>query len=191
MQQVPARLGPRHRPDGSIGRSLRWGTLQHRQWGRGGGHRTGAHPPHPSASPHAASRIGPGAPRGASLSRRCGRPVGVGFSAVPQLASLSSPSGHKQQSPGLSTSALRARNALVLEHLPLADSIASATARRLFPLVEREDLIQVAREALVRCAIPPSPAAVHQLRPTPPVPPAAAPPASLPPSSRQPRAHPR
>ena len=46
----------------------------------------------------------------------------------------------------------RARNALVLEHLPLADAIASATARRLFPLVEREDLIQVAREALVRSA---------------------------------------
>jgi len=40
----------------------------------------------------------------------------------------------------------------VLEHLPLADAIASATARRLFPLVEREDLIQVAREALVRSA---------------------------------------
>jgi len=48
----------------------------------------------------------------------------------------------------------------VLEHLPLAVAerfreavaIASATARRLFPLVEREDLIQVAREALVRPA---------------------------------------
>jgi RNA polymerase sigma-B factor len=52
----------------------------------------------------------------------------------------------------LSRSALRARDALVLEHLPLADAIASATARRLFPLVEREDLIQVAREALVRSA---------------------------------------
>ena len=38
----------------------------------------------------------------------------------------------------------------MLEHLPLADAIASATARRLFPLVEREDLLQVAREALVR-----------------------------------------
>ncbi len=41
---------------------------------------------------------------------------------------------------------------LVLEHLPLADAIAGATARRLFPLVEREDLIQVDREALVRSA---------------------------------------
>jgi RNA polymerase sigma-B factor len=39
---------------------------------------------------------------------------------------------------------------LELEHLPLADAIASATARRLYPLVEREDLIQVARNALVR-----------------------------------------
>ena len=40
----------------------------------------------------------------------------------------------------------------MLEHLPLADVLASAAARRLFPLVEREDLIQVAREALVRSA---------------------------------------
>jgi len=54
--------------------------------------------------------------------------------------------------PPLSRSALRARDALVLEHLPLADAIASTAARRLFPLVEREDLIQVAREALVRSA---------------------------------------
>ncbi len=54
----------------------------------GGGNcpRTGAHPPHRSASPHAASRIGPGAPG----VRPCrGRPVGVGFSAVPQVASAS------------------------------------------------------------------------------------------------------
>ena len=89
-------------------------------------------------------------PCGASLPRRCGWPLGVGFSAVPQMASLASPSRRKQQSPALSPSALRARDALVLEHLPLADSIASATARRLFPLVEREDLIQVVREDLVR-----------------------------------------
>ena len=91
-------------------------------------------------------------PCGASLPRRCGRPVGVGFSAVPQVASPASSSRRQQQSTPLSRSALRARNALVLEHLSLADSIASATARRLFPLVEREDLIQVAREALVRSA---------------------------------------
>jgi RNA polymerase sigma-B factor len=58
----------------------------------------------------------------------------------------------RQQAQSLSRSALKARNALVLEHLPLADAIASATARRLFPLVEREDLIQVAREALIRSA---------------------------------------
>jgi RNA polymerase sigma-B factor len=62
------------------------------------------------------------------------------------MASLSSPS-RRQQVP-----ALKARDALVLEHLSLADAIASATARRLFPLMEREDLIQVAREALVRAA---------------------------------------
>jgi RNA polymerase sigma factor (sigma-70 family) len=73
--------------------------------------------------------------------------VGVGFSAVSQMAPLASPSRRKQQVP-----ALKARDALVLEHLPLADAIASATARRLFPVVEREDLIQVAREALVRSA---------------------------------------
>jgi RNA polymerase sigma factor (sigma-70 family) len=79
--------------------------------------------------------------------------VGVGFSAVPQMASLASPS--RRQKPAgqaLSRSGLTARDALVLEHLPLADAIASATARRLFPLVERDDLIQVAREALVSSA---------------------------------------
>jgi len=80
---------------------------------------------------------------GASLSWRCGQPVGVGFFAVLPMASPAS---------SLSRSALKARDALVLEHLPLADAIATATARRLFPLVEREDLIQVAREALVRSA---------------------------------------
>ncbi|MCS5691768.1 sigma-70 family RNA polymerase sigma factor [Cyanobium sp. FGCU-6] len=69
------------------------------------------------------------------------------------MASLSSISRRQQQSPAFSRSALKARDALVLEHLPLADAIASATARRLFPLVEREDLIQVAREALVRSAL--------------------------------------
>ena len=40
----------------------------------------------------------------------------------------------------------------MLERLPLADAIASVMVRRLFPLVKREDLIQVAREALVRSA---------------------------------------
>ena len=78
--------------------------------------------------------------------------MGVGFSAGPQMASLASPSRRQQPAQSLSRSALKARNALVLEHLPLADAIASVMARRLFPLVEREDLIQVAREALVRSA---------------------------------------
>ena len=64
---------------------------------------------------------------------------------------MASPSGQKQQFPLLSRSALRTRDVLVLEHLPLADAIASAW--RLFPLVEREDLIQMAREALV-CSSP-------------------------------------
>jgi RNA polymerase sigma factor (sigma-70 family) len=91
-------------------------------------------------------------PCGASLSRRCGWPLGVGFSAVPPMASPLFPSRHKQQAQALSRTALKARDAVVLEHLPLADAIASVMARRLFPLVEREDLIQVAREALVRSA---------------------------------------
>ena len=81
------------------------------------------------------------------------RPAGGGgVLRRPPMASLSSPSRRKQPAQALSRSALRARDALVLGHLPLADAIASATARRLFPLVEREDLIQVAREALVRSA---------------------------------------
>ena len=81
------------------------------------------------------------------------RPAGGGgVLRRPPMASPLFRSRSKQQSPALSRSALRARDALVLEHLPLADAIASATARRLFPLVEREDLIQVAREALVRSA---------------------------------------
>ncbi len=81
------------------------------------------------------------------------RPAGGGgVLRRPQMASRPSPSRRKQQAKPLSRSALRARNALVLEHLPLADAIACVMARRLFPLVEREDLIQVAREALVRSA---------------------------------------
>ena len=102
-------------------------------------------------------------PCGASLPWRCGRPLGVGFFAVLQMASSLSPSRRQQSAAALSRSALKARDALVLEHLPLADAIASATARRLFPLVEREDLIQVAREALVRSiprcqqGVPPEP----------------------------------
>lgn len=76
--------------------------------------------------------------------------MGVGFSAVPKMASPPSSSRRRQPGAALSRSALHARDALVLEHLRLADAIASAMARRLFPLVEREDLIQVAREALVR-----------------------------------------
>jgi RNA polymerase sigma-B factor len=66
------------------------------------------------------------------------------------MASTASSLCRRQQPPALSRSALRARDALVLEHLPLADAIASAAARGLFPLVEREDLMQVAREALLR-----------------------------------------
>jgi RNA polymerase sigma-B factor len=41
----------------------------------------------------------------------------------------------------------------VLERLSLADAVASALARRFFSLVEREDLIQVAREVLFRSVL--------------------------------------
>ncbi len=77
---------------------------------------------------------------------------GGGVLRRPQVASPLSPSRRQQQPQALVRSALRARDALVLEHLPLADSLATAVARRLFPLVEREDLIQLARKALVRSA---------------------------------------
>ena len=55
------------------------------------------------------------------------------------MASLASSLRGSQKDPSQ-----RARDLLLLEHLPLADAIASATARRLFPLVEREDLIRSA-----------------------------------------------
>ncbi len=70
--------------------------------------------------------------------------VGGGVLRRPQMVSPLSPS-RRQQPPAFSRSALRVRDALVLEHLPLADALASAAARCLFPLVERKDLIQVAR----------------------------------------------
>ena len=46
------------------------------------------------------------------------------------------------------------RDALLLVHLPLVVAIALATARRLFSMMEREQLIQeVPREALVCSAL--------------------------------------
>ena len=68
------------------------------------------------------------------------RPVGGGVLCRPQMAAP------------LYRSALRARDALVLEHLSLADAVASAVAHRFFPLVERE-VIQVAREALLHSVL--------------------------------------
>ena len=50
------------------------------------------------------------------------------------------------------SSPLAQRDALVLAHLDLADAIASSFSRRYRDLVEREDLIQVARLELVRAA---------------------------------------
>jgi RNA polymerase sigma factor (sigma-70 family) len=47
---------------------------------------------------------------------------------------------------------LMRRDAIALAHLSLADQIASATARRLRGLLDRDDLIQIAREALLHAA---------------------------------------
>lgn len=74
------------------------------------------------------------------------------------MAALASPPRRQPQASALQAASLAARDALVLQHLPLAVAerfrgavaIASVMARRLFPLVERDDLIQVAREALLR-----------------------------------------
>ena len=92
--------------------------------------------------PILALRQGSGhAPRWGVLVTSLRLAVGGGVLCRPQMAAP------------LSRSALRARDALVLEHLSLADAVASAVARRFFPLVEREDLIQVAREALLRSVL--------------------------------------
>ncbi len=48
--------------------------------------------------------------------------MGVGFSADPQVAYPASSPRRQQRPPAVSRSDLRARNALVLEHLPLADA---------------------------------------------------------------------
>jgi hypothetical protein len=53
------------------------------------------------------------------MPRRCGRPLAVGFCAVPQVASPASSSRRQQPSTPLRRSAQLARDALVLEHLPL------------------------------------------------------------------------
>ena len=127
-----------------------------RQW-------AGAHPPHPVGQSSRRGKDQAWRPvrlclGGASLPRRSGRPLGVGFCAVPPMAALASPSRRQPQAYVLQAASLAARDALVLQHLPLAVAerfrgavaIASVMARRLFPLVERDDLIQVAREALLR-----------------------------------------
>lgn len=44
---------------------------------------------------------------------------------------------------------LSARDALLREPLPLADAVASASARRFLPLVERQDLVQLASTKLL------------------------------------------
>lgn len=54
--------------------------------------------------------------------------------------------------PCLSAAQRRQRDALVLRHIALADRLGAAMARRLRPLVEQDDCIQVAREALLRAA---------------------------------------
>ena len=73
------------------------------------------------------------------------RPVGASLSQSLRLAAGGGVLCRPQMAAPLSRSALRARDALVLQHLSLADAVASAVARRFFPLDEREDLIQLAR----------------------------------------------
>ncbi len=141
-------------PDSSPGRSLDWAPCSTGS-GRGGGRGWPPGRRTPTASLGQSSRrVKDRArrPKGGVLVSPLRPAGGGGVLRRPQVASpASSPRGQQQSTP-LSRSALRARDALVLEHLPLADALASAAARRLFPLVEREDLIQVAREALVRSA---------------------------------------
>ena len=55
--------------------------------------------------------------------------VGGGVLRRPPDGSTLSPSRRRQSAAALSRSALKARDALVLEHLPLADAIASFMAR--------------------------------------------------------------
>jgi hypothetical protein len=101
--------------------------------GRDCHHRAGDHPPHPvgQSSRHGKDRAWrPLRPclGGASLARRSGRPLGVGFCAVPPMAAPDSPSRRQPQASALPAASLAGRNALV----------------------ELDDLIQVAREALLR-----------------------------------------
>ena len=149
--QVHQRGGSPQRPDGSTGQSLGWAPCCNGSGGEGLAPRP-AHT-HRLPRPVLTPRQGSGqAPQGVVLAVALRPAGGGGVLRRPQMASPLSPSRRQQQPQPLVRSALRARNALVLEHLPLADALASAAARRLFPLVEREDLIQVAREALVRSA---------------------------------------
>jgi DNA-directed RNA polymerase specialized sigma subunit len=69
--------------------------------------------------------------------------------AYPLSLSLPRPQVPSRQAHGHSRSALRPHDAVVLKHLPLADAMAPAMARRLVLLVEREDLIQIALEDLI------------------------------------------
>ena len=60
--------------------------------------------------------------------------VGV-LRPVQQMVAPISSSRRRQHVPASNRSAIKVRDALVLQHLPLADAIASAAAHRLFPLV--------------------------------------------------------
>ena len=86
-QQSPQRSGSQQRPDGSTGQVLGWSSAA-AAVGEGVGHRTGAHPPESLGQSSRRVKDRAMRPCGASLPRRCGRPVGVGFSAVPRWLPL-------------------------------------------------------------------------------------------------------
>jgi hypothetical protein len=71
---------------------------------------------------------------------------------APLRTALSRASLRQQPAQDLSRPAIKTRDAVLQGHLPQAESIASASAWRLFPALKREDLIPSARQLPVRDA---------------------------------------
>jgi len=69
---------------------------------------------------------------------------------APLRTALSRASLRQQPAQGLSRPAIKTRDAVLQGHLPQAESIASASAWRLFQVVKREDLIPSARQLPAR-----------------------------------------